>query len=89
MIKSNLYIKISLVVLVILVAFFFFYQSKSDVEKCADDKLRNGFQGNSANEEWLDQNIKEKFKLNKYEAIFELCELLKKKTPETFKNKYR
>ena len=89
MIRSNLYVKISLVVLVILVAFLFFYNSKTDVEKCADDKLRNNFQGHSANEEWLNQNLKEKFKFAKYETIFELCELLKKKTPETFKNKYR
>jgi hypothetical protein len=89
MIKTNPDVKMFLLVLFVFFAFFLIYNLKSDVEKCADNKLRNGFQGHTASEEWLDQSLKEKFKLSKYEAIFELCELEKKKTPETFKNKYK
>ena len=86
MIKSNLYLKISLLILVSLGFFFFFYYSKSDLEKCTDNKLR---ELNRANEPFLEQSLKIKIKSEFYEGYFRSCELEKRQIPETFKNKYK
>lgn len=88
--KTNPYLKISFIIIAFLIiVMLFFYNSKSDVEKCADNKLRLGWHGYKADEAFLKGSLKEKFEWNIYALFFQDCEIEKKKTPETFKNKYR